>query len=289
MKLDILANTTFSIQFVKAQHDVPLHRELMFKLVFIMDGTGIHHVHRTHFPYHKGDIFIVAPGEETHCLKTIIPTQFLLVRFTFGLSTIRKSDNPGIQNLLQSLQYANNNPDYIVNLRKKQVLVNQLVNVLVSEINNEHPYVKEYIHHLFYTLLLLIAEAIKMSVESDLNLLSDKKTAEILHYIHQNICSPGKLTTHELSRRFCLSPVYIGRYFKSNTNQNLHQYIMSYKIKLIENRLENSDMRIGEIADEFGFADKSYLNKFFVKLKGTTPSAYRNCKRIGQSKSEYLA
>nr|WP_081413898.1 helix-turn-helix domain-containing protein [Chryseobacterium daeguense] len=34
-------------------------------------------------------------------------------------------------------------------------------------------------------------------------------------------------------------------------------------------------MRVSEIADEFGFSDKSYLNKIFLKYTGISPSQYR--------------
>ena len=39
-----------------------------------------------------------------------------------------------------------------------------------------------------------------------------------------------------------------------------------YKLKLVENRLLHSEMRINEIAAELGFTDESHLNKLFKKI-----------------------
>lgn len=51
----------------------------------------------------------------------------------------------------------------------------------------------------------------------------------------------------------------------------MQQYIINYKLKLIENRLLHSEMRINEIATELGFTDESHLNKLFKNIKVLSP------------------
>ena len=52
----------------------------------------------------------------------------------------------------------------------------------------------------------------------------------------------------------------------------MQQYIIKYKLKLVENRLLHSEMRINEIAAELGFTDESHLNKLFKNIfKGVIP------------------
>mgnify|MGYP002445661599 FL=1 len=46
-------------------------------------------------------------------------------------------------------------------------------------------------------------------------------------------------------------------------------------MKLVENRLLHSEMRISEIVVELGFTDESHLNKLFKKYKGCSPSTFR--------------
>lgn len=167
-------------------------------------------------------------------------------------------------------------PEYIIHLRKNSSLISSLISTLVSEINEAENTSQEYIEQLVHMVVKVMEKKIKASLPRDIELNVDQKTVNILHYIHLNIFDPKKLTIQEMSKKFFISPAYLGRYFKSYTNQNLHHYILLYKIKLIESRLKDSNMRINEIADEFGFSDKSYLNKIFIKYKGISPMQYRN-------------
>ncbi|WPU99280.1 helix-turn-helix transcriptional regulator [Mucilaginibacter sp. cycad4] len=68
---------------------------------------------------------------------------------------------------------------------------------------------------------------------------------------------------------------YPGQYFKKHTGETMQQYIINYKLKLIENRLLNSNMRMAEIANELGFNDESQLNRIFKKYRSMNPSDFR--------------
>ncbi|WP_232324654.1 helix-turn-helix domain-containing protein [Pedobacter cryoconitis] len=74
---------------------------------------------------------------------------------------------------------------------------------------------------------------------------------------------------------FGISETYLSRYFKKHMNELMQQYIINYRTKFIMNRLQHSDMRINEIANDLGFTDESHLNKFLRKQKGQSPGQYR--------------
>lgn len=280
----------FDIRSVESESSIQLSKGLSFRLAIVMEGTGMHYLQRNALSYRKGDLFIVAPNEEHHQLVASQATTLFIVQFSCLFITGEKSDNKAKGSLLQVLQYANNKPDYIVTLRKEAVLIRQLINAIIAEVQSDTPlYGPDYISVLLYTILVLIGEKIKVSLPKEIDRYSDQRTIDMLHYIHQNIFDPEKLTTQELSRRFFISQAYVGKYFKNNTSYNLHQYILLYKIKLIESRLVNSNMRISEIADEFGFTDKSYLNKIFMKHNGISPMAYRKSNRDASLKVQMHA
>jgi YesN/AraC family two-component response regulator len=64
---------------------------------------------------------------------------------------------------------------------------------------------------------------------------------QLLNYIHQHIYEPRNLKAEVISKHFNVSPTYIGEYFKTQTGQSLQEYIMEYKLKLIETRLRFTD------------------------------------------------
>jgi len=96
-----------------------------------------------------------------------------------------------------------------------------------------------------------------------------------LQYIQANIYKTGKIRAKDISQHFGISENYLGRYIKKHTNETMQQYILNYKLKLVENRLLHSQMRICEIVEELGFTDESHLNKFFKKYRGCSPSNFR--------------
>jgi AraC-like DNA-binding protein len=97
----------------------------------------------------------------------------------------------------------------------------------------------------------------------------------ILNYVQENIHNSHYLRLDAISDHFNISEGYLGRYFKKHTGESLQQYIINYKLKLVEMRLQHSDMRINEIVNELGFTDESHLNRLFKKYKGINPSAFR--------------
>lgn len=277
MNVDLYIMLQFETQSAKPESRIDLQRTLSFKIIFINFGKGIRCVNQTSFNFKEGDLFLVVPGEKVHYLQTAVATQLSVIKFTSLLISDVRLNNADRSNLLTLLQYANHTPDYMLLLRTKAELIRQLLETIFADTSNSHLYTCEYIKQLFYAVIFLIGEKVKALLPKSINHQSDQRIVAILHYIHLNIFNPEKLSTIELARKFFMSPVYIGRYFKKNTGENLHQYILGYKIRLIENRLSNSAMRISEIAEEFGFVDKSYMNKFFVKFKGMSPIAYRKC------------
>jgi AraC-like DNA-binding protein len=64
-------------------------------------------------------------------------------------------------------------------------------------------------------------------------------------------------------------------YFKRSFGVAYQEYLDSYRIKLIEKRLEIGGLKLKQIAQEFGFTDVSHLSKVFRKLTEASPCDYR--------------
>jgi AraC family L-rhamnose operon transcriptional activator RhaR len=124
-------------------------------------------------------------------------------------------------------------------------------------------------------LLVIVARNVMLSLPEKINDQSDQKVIQILQYVQANIYNPEKLRGEHIGTKFGISESYLGRFFRKHTNETLQQYQTTYKLNLIENRLLHTHMRINEIADEFGFTDKSHLNNMFKKHRGFSPSEYR--------------
>ena len=152
-------------------------------------------------------------------------------------------------------------------------MIRAAVEALIREKENDSPHRDQIIQQLINTIISYAARNLTLQ-EKEVFKGQISGVMPVINYLHQHIFEPEKLKVSNISRTFNLSPKYVGSILKTY-RESLQQYIMLYKLKLIESRLKYTDMRISEIAFEFGFTDQSHLNRIFKKYKGTVPSAYR--------------
>lgn len=74
-----------------------------------------------------------------------------------------------------------------------------------------------------------------------------------------------------------LNTSYLSSVFKSQTGENLSDYITYMRIDLAKRMLvECPEMSIAKIAESTGFASETVLNRNFKKLTGTTPGKFKS-------------
>ncbi|MBD2704645.1 helix-turn-helix transcriptional regulator [Spirosoma sp. BT702] len=250
-----------------------LHSHTFFELIFIHDGEGTQYINETAMNYKRGDLFLVAPNDN-HLFKIKKPTQFFFIRFN-DVFVRSPKERQRLKQLEMILSNARHEPGcVIVNEADRSYSIN-LLGMIIAEHQEQDLYHNELINQLINTLLILVARNINRGFPVLVNESSEKKILDILSYIQSNIYSPVKLRTVALSDHFGIAENYLGPYFKQHTNESLQQYIMKYKLRLIENRLLHTGMRVKEIADELGFTDKSHLNRIFKKYRGISPTEFK--------------
>lgn len=251
-----------------------LHTHTFFELIYIVAGNGKQSINDIELDYEPGNLFLVAPND-THIFKINLATQFFFIRFNNIFVKSSKKEDELIQQLELILQNARHEPGSILQHEGDKTSVVHLMQMLINEHLNHDLYHKELIGQLVNTLLVIIARNISQTFPQKIDESSEKRIVDILQYIQANIYYPEKLRAEQISKQFDIAENYLGSYFKKHANESLQQYILNYKLKLIENRLLHSNMRITEIADEFGFTDKSHLNRIFKKYRGVNPSSYK--------------
>ncbi|MFZ4929684.1 AraC family transcriptional regulator [Chryseobacterium sp. Mn2064] len=275
MKKDFLQQP-FELDLKEAMEVCPRgdHRVSFFELVYIVSGTGTQDINGNTFSYREGHLFLLIP-EDAHRFTFATKTQLFFIRFNkvfFQFHTMTKDFLKRIEQSFSNhtLQGA------VIKGENDHQMIKKLMESLMIAMQSKNFYANELIHLLVQTILTTVAQNLMKEEILEVRESTDYKVADIIQYVHGNIYHPKKLTSENISKVFGISKTYIGRYFKSNTGKTLNEYVVQYKMELIENRLRHSDMRISEIADEFGFTDKSHLNRFFKKIKGISPSLFRN-------------
>ncbi len=271
---------TFEIEY-KELNECPKeeHKHSFFELVYIVYGMGRQLINNESFNYEAGQMFLITP-DDTHCFEVQNTTGFLFIRFSNIYIQSKTIDKSQVKRLEFILENANHRPGCILRNKSDKRFVRSLVDVILREYAANDLFSNELTIQLINTLIVIISRNISRCMPDNIRIDSQDKIIDIITYIQNNIHNPKKIKSTVISERFNLSVFYLGRYFKKHTEQTLQQYILAYRLRLIEIRLLHSQMRINEIAFELGFSDESHLVKFFKKYKGVSPGEYRKSRQI---------
>jgi len=247
-----------------------------FELIYVVDGTGIQIINNNKFQYRKGNLFLVTP-QDIHSFEILTSTKFFFLRFNeYYIKT--NSQNGQAETVLRMeyiLQNASHRPGCILKNKIDKPLIASLIESIINEETNQQIYHQKITEQIVNAIITVVARNIALKLPKNIKETTGEMVLEILHYIQEHIFNPKELKADRISEHFNISLHYLGKYFKKQTGETLQEYIANYKLRLIEARLLNSDMRINEIADELNFSDESHLNKVFKKHKGMNPSEFR--------------
>ncbi|HEX2533913.1 MAG TPA: AraC family transcriptional regulator [Chitinophagaceae bacterium] len=259
----------------------PVHKHTYFEIIFIRDGAGRHVINGNSFPYQSGDVFLLGP-EDYHFFEIGQLTRFCYIRFSETFlrddSSRHRKGQETIASLLTSAYYSNG---CIVQEEADKGTLGHLLSALIREYENRSGPSYELIMD---SLLKAILSILARNLIRETGKGSDAPVAhplmqQILLYIRQHIHEPARLRMENLAATFHYAPRYLAALFKKEAGESLQQYILRYKLKLIEERLHSGTASLSEISAEFGFTDESHLNKLFRKYYGVSPGRFRRDRR----------
>ena len=92
-------------------------------------------------------------------------------------------------------------------------------------------------------------------------------------YIGKHYYTPLDLTA--IAEHLHVNPTYLSHAFKQEMRVSITQYITRIRIEQAQRLLNESDLKVGEIAGRVGLSDPRYFNTVFKRQVGMTPSEYR--------------
>lgn len=124
--------------------------------------------------------------------------------------------------------------------------------------------------YLVWDLMMQHAERVH---DSDEEIRYSERLAPVVKYMCDNYAY--EITLAELADMIPMSEGQFCRVFKQSMKMSPMQYLMRYRILQSCRLLQETDKKIGEIANLSGFNNISYFNKVFLNIIGCTPKQYR--------------
>jgi two-component system response regulator YesN len=109
-------------------------------------------------------------------------------------------------------------------------------------------------------------------------ILKNETAGSIIRYINENFASDISLT--DIAERFQIHPGYVSQLLKREIGKNYLEYLTKLRMENACKLLTSTSLNINRIAEKSGYDDFLYFRKIFKKLKGQTPSEYREARRL---------
>lgn len=152
-----------------------------------------------------------------------------------------------------------------------------ILNQLLDEVTGNRLGAGFAIQHLGQLLLVealraYVAQAPELTV-GWLRAMSDERLAPALHCIHTEPGKPWGL--EELARAAAMSRTAFAERFRAVAGVPPLTYLSGWRMQLARQALRDSDVRVGTLAGELGYASESAFSNAFKREVGVSPLRYR--------------
>ncbi|MHB8129670.1 MAG: AraC family transcriptional regulator [Mobilitalea sp.] len=240
-------------------------------LVSLYDNNEVT-INFTKYVLKTNDLVIIYPGD-LHSLDHAAENAFILVQFPLDLLMIMSEFNRNFSVFYQyhCIKYDPSNID-----SDKMIL-------LIKELPELYYYDSLFNEVRIYSLLLeffvklgqycVNAKKEEFSGDANTEYKSIKLMAEACLYISQN-CTKS-LSLDDISHQMGVSKSHFSHLFKKYTNMTFIDFLTTERIKRTESLISNPKAHIIDIAFDSGFSSLSSFNRAFKKIKGISPSDFR--------------
>ena len=120
---------------------------------------------------------------------------------------------------------------------------------------------------------ILDKNCVRAQKDNDIENRYSERLEPVISYIKENYAY--EITLGELAAILPMSEGQFSRVFKQTMKLSPIQYLMRYRILQSCRLLQDTEKKIGEIANLSGFNNISYFNRVFLNTIGCTPKEYR--------------
>lgn len=152
--------------------------------------------------------------------------------------------------------------------------IRPIVDEIVSEFRRKRYGYIEYIRCRFVEMLILTMRKIGKSEQA---LGKSEVVREITDYINENYA--GTIRLSDMAEKYNYSVSYLSRKFSAEVGMGFSDYVQRIRIEQSCRLLEQSELRVGDIAEQVGYDNLKFFNQIFRNTLGVTPREFRRSRK----------
>ncbi len=231
-------------------------------------------------PMRPGTVTLILPFQ-FHEIHSTGPEPLVLLNCMFGLELLLTQPTIEQRSIVYSLLQPSTSEPYVLHLNEGQrTSAEALFLSLLQEYESAHKYRQTMVR---LKLLEFIIQLDRFRTEDAVRskpsktLVSDT-AQQLLLYVHQNFRE--ELTLEQLCKHFHVSRTYLCALLRETTGKTFVELLHEVRIRHACSLLLSSDLTIEDITAETGFQSTNTLYRVFKKIKGMTPTKYRESHQL---------
>lgn len=255
---------------------ISIHDE--FELVYIQEiEKGSFYIDESVVNVRRNDLILIKP-QVPHYLKIecSTPCRFLVLKFSFAKSEEDKYSTISVNDFLSFISESTNSCGFF---SISNVYCSNIANLMQQIIHEDKSSdgESEFLRSLL-TMELFVWLSRSLRSQWELNLASKgHKMTEIIEssktFIEENYNTDIALT--DIAGYVYMSTSHFARTFKKAYGISPIQYLLAVRIKNAKVLLEETNLKVGDIATSVGFSAQQRFNEIFKKHEGVSPGDYR--------------
>jgi AraC-like DNA-binding protein len=252
----------FGIEYCKPLHAFgPAVRD-HFLVHCVLGGKGIFHYGNKQFRIGKGQGFLICPGTITfYQADEQEPWSYAWIGFQ-GVKAEYYLKSAGINCASPIFSFKDT--------EKINGIIEEMLSVSIMDTHGE----LVMLSCLYDFLALLVQQGsigAKQKTMQDNSELYIRKTIE---YMEKNYSR--HLVIEDIAQVIGLDRNYLGALFKKGVKMTLKEFLTVFRMNRACELLEDNNLTIGDVARSVGYDDPLLFSKVFKKIKGTSPSKFRD-------------
>lgn len=250
-----------------------------FELVYVKKGNIIYCVNDTDVPLDRYELILIKPGQ-THVVTVQSEDACELFVLSFSFDSAHGDEN---KHLTEFIDFINTEEkcSYIKLALTRKNEFTGIFEKIARERRKSNMWSDFMVNLLMMELFVLLSRGIREEWEQNIKKRS-LKMKELLQtakeYIDKNYNK--NITLSDVASYIFFSESYFAHSFKQEFGVSPKSYILGVRINAAKDYLENTDMKIGDIALLVGFSGQQRFNDIFKKNENVTPLKYRRIVRL---------
>lgn len=254
---------------------VYLHTHNFFEINFVISGQCTLHFENELRTLKAGDLCIIAPNSNhdisiNDSKATVLS---ILIRKTTFYTTFYPfmSQDNSLSYFFRTIRHDIERPNYLLFSTKNSKHLRVLIRNAMIECYKPDSFSNQscvcWMHLFFIQMLRECSQAIQFY-----DYQMGAEFAPILQYIR---CNYQALTLASLAKTFHYSEPYLSTLIKQNAGCNFTDLVKQMRMANAASYLENTEMRISEIADCIGYNSPDHFSRIFRSFYKMSPQEYR--------------